>query len=71
MSGDKTELARYKFYQRKKLTDEDIMRLQADDRKTSLIADTILKIVKSWYTYLTVLITGALAELTNLINWVD
>lgn len=59
------------MYQGKKLNDEEILRLENEDRREAMVVKIILKIVKSWYTYLTALIAAALAEITDLINVVN
>jgi len=58
-------------YRRQKLTEEEILRLENEDRREALVVKMILKIVKSWYTYASVLLAAAFAELTNLINWIN
>lgn len=69
--GDKTLLARRKFYRGKKLSEEELLTIEEADRREALVSKILIKIVKSWYTYASALIIGALAELTNIINWVD
>lgn len=46
-------------------------RLKRRFRINSTVSKVLTKIVKSWITWLTVLIGTALAELTNLINLVN
>ena len=71
MPNDKTILARRKFYRGKKLTEEELLTIENADRRDALVVKLLIKIVKSWWTYVTAFLATAFAELASIINLIE
>ena len=71
MNNDKTILARRKFYRGKKLTEEELLTIENADRREALVSKTLIKIVKSWYTWAIALFFGGFSELAGIINIIE
>ena len=71
MKNDKTILVRRKLYRGEPLSDEEQLTLENSDRRIALVVKTLIKIVKSWYTWAIALISGIGAEIEGLINIIE